>query len=77
MDCIHHWHIDCLNLGTCQLCGQVKDFAFLLHGKHRHTIPTPQALAARKRWDNPEYQAKQAASKLLGWERRKRQEVIE
>ncbi len=24
--CVHHWHIDRLDIGTCQKCGKVKNF---------------------------------------------------
>ena len=36
-DCIHHWHLDSKNEGTCQKCGAVKDFrAPQLHDDRAH-----------------------------------------
>jgi len=27
--CVHYWKIDGYNVGTCKLCGEVKDFGAL------------------------------------------------
>ncbi len=48
--CVHYWHIDNLDIGTCQKCGEVRDFRRLRNGvcdvskahrRARHLNPPP------------------------------------
>jgi hypothetical protein len=46
-NCIHHWIIDRHNVGTCQKCGAVVDFA-ALQGIYRKELSKKHAEAARR-----------------------------
>ena len=65
LQCIHYWIVDNWNVGRCWYCGAVKDFGALLlreAGKNAlKTVSPVKSAAAQKRWQDPEYQAKQIA----------------
>ncbi len=57
MKCIYHWLIDACNVGRCQKCGRVRDFARLLRkesGKKKVTkLLSNQAVKTWKRGRKP------------------------
>jgi hypothetical protein len=72
-NCVHHWIIDNENKGRCRKCGEERDFGKLLS---RSSHVSTSSVAALKRWDDPEYQAKQELAKKKGW-RLRRQHATE
>jgi hypothetical protein len=61
--CVHHWIVDNMNVGRCQLCGAEKDFGALLRKSERKAVSQTRSEAANKRWSDPEYREKQSASR--------------
>ena len=65
--CIHYWIVDSMNLGRCRYCGAVKDFGALMRreeGKNAlKTVSLVESAAAKKRWQDPEYQTRQSAAR--------------
>ncbi|MBA7499241.1 hypothetical protein ES704_01981 [subsurface metagenome] len=70
--CAHHWIIDNNDIGVCKYCKGVKDFS-KLQGEESRLLGLKSvsnkaeakakwSTAAKKRWQNPEYRAKQIAT---------------
>ncbi|MBA7607880.1 hypothetical protein ES703_15049 [subsurface metagenome] len=66
--CIHYWLIDNKDVGRCWHCGAVQDFGALLHKTERKAVSLAKSAAAKERWEDPEYQAKQSAAIKKCWE---------
>ncbi|GAI07753.1 unnamed protein product [marine sediment metagenome] len=71
----HHWIINSENVGHCKYCPAVKDFGelllkqgvFAVTGRRgakasKEEKADKMSAAAKKRWQDPEYQAKQRAA---------------
>jgi len=70
--CVHYWIVDNKDIGRCRHCGAVEDFGALMRreeGKNAlKTVSLVESAAAKKRWQDPEYQAKQIAARKKRWQ---------
>jgi len=66
--CIHYWIVDNMNVGRCRYCGAVEDFGALMRREERKnalkTVSLVESAAAKKRRQDPEYQAKQITARI-------------
>ena len=66
--CIHYWIVDNKDVGRCRHCGAVEDFGALMRREERKTVSPVESAAAKKRWQDPEFQAKQIAARKKRWQ---------